>query len=90
MTNLTALMKKKFLLQVRDPRTLIIELVFPIIFIFSGLGLATIKFLKDGHPRLLSPTIFPSPSPLYYNSPYGDNFVNQYYKLNTSEWSDPH
>jgi hypothetical protein len=78
-TNLRALLKKKFLLQIRDPRTLVIELLFPIGFIFGGLGLATIKFLKDGHPRLLSPTIFPEPSPLYYNSPYGDTFVNSYF-----------
>lgn len=55
MTNLSALIKKKFLLQIRDPRTLVIEIVFPIIFIFAGLGLATLKFIKDGHPRLLSP-----------------------------------
>lgn len=89
-TNLSALLKKKFLLQIRDPRTLIIEVVFPIVFIFSGLGLATIKFLKDGHPRLLSPTIFPSPNPLYYNSPYGDTFVDSYFNtLNATEWSTP-
>jgi hypothetical protein len=67
-TNLRALLKKKFLLQIRDPRTLIIEIVFPIAFIFGGLGLSTIKFLKDGHPRLMSPTLFPSPNLLYYNS----------------------
>jgi len=66
-TNLKALTKKKFLLQIRDPRTLMIELVFPIIFIFAGLALSNIKFLKDGHPRLLSPTIFPAPNNLYYN-----------------------
>lgn len=46
-----------------------IELVFPIIFIFAGLALSNIKFLRDGHPRLLSPTIFPSPNELYYNTP---------------------
>ena len=88
MTNLSALLKKKFLLQIRDPRTLIIEVVFPIVFIFSGLGLATIKFLKDGHPRLMSPTVFPSPNPMYYNSPYADAFVGKYYNtLNATEWT---
>ncbi len=59
MTNLRALTKKKFLLQVRDVRTLVIEIAFPIFFIFAGLALSNIKFLKDGHPRVLSPTLFP-------------------------------
>ena len=59
-------------------------------FIFAGLGLATIKFLRDGHPRLLSPTIFPSPNPLIYNAPYGSVFVGNYYSLNRTEWSDPY
>lgn len=65
--NLKALLKKKALLQVRDPRTLIIEMMFPIIFIFAGLALATIKPIREGVPRLLSPSIFPTPSHLYYN-----------------------
>jgi hypothetical protein len=67
MLNLRALLKKKFLLQVRDQRTLIIELLFPIIFIFVGLALATNKPIKEGKPRLMSPSIFPEPSHLYYN-----------------------
>ena len=67
MLNLKALLKKKFLLAVRDPRTLIIDMLFPIIFIFAGLALATIKPIKEGKPRDLSPTIFPQPSHLVYN-----------------------
>lgn len=60
-------MKKKFLLQIRDVRTLIIEMLFPIIFIFAGLALATIKPIREGQPRLMSPSTFPAPSHLYYN-----------------------
>jgi hypothetical protein len=62
------LIKKKFFLQVRDTRTLIIELVFPIIFIFAGLGLATIKPIRQGIARPLTPAIMP-PSHLYFNNP---------------------
>lgn len=65
--SLQALLKKKFLVQVRDPRTLIIEMLFPIIFIFAGLALATVKPIKPGVPRALSPEIFPTPSHLYFN-----------------------
>jgi hypothetical protein len=67
MLNLRALIKKKFLLQIRDPRTLIIEIFFPIIFIFVGLALATIKPIREGKARALSPSIFPNPSHLYFN-----------------------
>jgi len=42
-------------------------MVFPIIFIFTGLALATIKPIREGVPRPLSPSQFPQPSPLYYN-----------------------
>lgn len=95
MTNLRALTKKKFLLQIRDSRTLVIELVFPIIFIFAGLALSNIKFLKDGHPRVLSPTQFPQPNLLYYNNPViegagkSEDFVNNYFTRNPKEWKQP-
>jgi ATP-binding cassette, subfamily A (ABC1), member 3 len=59
MLSLKSLLKKKWLLYVRDPRTLIIEMMFPIIFIFLGLFLATIKPIREGVPRPLNPTLFP-------------------------------
>ena len=65
--SLKALLKKKFLVQVRDPRTLVIEMLFPIIFIFAGLALATRKPIMPGVPRLLTPTMLPSPSHLVFN-----------------------
>lgn len=68
MLSLRSLLKKKWLLYVRDPRTLIIEMMFPIIFIFLGLFLATIKPIREGVPRPLSPTILPQPSHLLFNN----------------------
>ena len=68
MLSLRSLLKKKWLLYVRDPRTLIIEMMFPIIFIFLGLFLATIKPIREGVPRPLSPTILPQPSHLVFNN----------------------
>jgi hypothetical protein len=65
--SLKALLKKKFLVQVRDPRTLVIEMLFPIIFIFAGLALATRKPIMPGIPRVLTPTMLPSPSHLVFN-----------------------
>jgi hypothetical protein len=65
--SLRSLLRKKFFLQIRDQRTLIIEMLFPIIFIFVGLFLATIKPIKEGSPRYLSPEIMPTPSHLVYN-----------------------
>jgi hypothetical protein len=48
-------------------------MLFPIIFIFAGLALATVKPIKPGVPRPLSPSIFPTPSHLYFNDeiPFG-------------------
>jgi len=65
--SLSALLKKKLLVQIRDPRTLAIEMVFPIIFIFAGLALATIRPIKPGVARVLTPTMMPTPSHLVYN-----------------------
>ncbi len=43
---------------------------------------------------MLSPTIFPSPNHLYYNTPAGvtgdsNTFVSNYFSLNASEWTVP-
>lgn len=40
--NLGALLKKKFYLQIREPKTFLIEILFPIIFIFAGLALSSV------------------------------------------------
>jgi len=37
----------------------------------------------------MSPTIFPSPNPQFYNSPYAATFDSKYFsKLNETEWTD--
>jgi hypothetical protein len=89
-------LKKKFFVQYRDRRTIVIEQLFPIFFIFVGFALGTIKVFRDGAPRILSPTIFPSPNPLYYNSQTIagitdlSTIVGNYFSTgNASEWSTP-
>lgn len=67
MLSLKSLLKKKWLVQTRDLRTMVIEMLFPIIFIFLGLFLATIKPIREGVPRILTPTMFPEPSHLVFN-----------------------
>lgn len=52
-------MKKKFLMQIRDKKTLTIDTIFPIILILAGLALATISIFKNGVPREMSPYIYP-------------------------------
>jgi hypothetical protein len=42
-------------------------MLFPIIFIFAGLVLATMKPIQPGIPRVLTPTMLPSPSHLAFN-----------------------
>jgi hypothetical protein len=71
--SLKSLLKKKLLVQIRDPRTMIIEMLFPIIFIFIGLFLATIKPIREGVPIVLSPELFPEPSNIVFNEiiPHG-------------------
>jgi ATP-binding cassette subfamily A (ABC1) protein 3 len=75
--SLKALLKKKFLVQVRDPRTLVIEMLFPIIFIFAGLALATRKPIMPGIPRVLTPTMLPSPSHLVFNEQIPGGLITQ-------------
>lgn len=69
MLNLFALMKKKLTLQIRDVRTLMIEIFFPIIFIFAGLALANFAPFSNGRMKDLTLNQFPSPSHLIYNNP---------------------
>ena len=61
------------------------------VIIIVGMAISTVKMWYDGGPRFLSPTIFPSPNPLAYNTNPtngGDanDFVNNYLITNASEW----
>lgn len=46
-------------MQFRQPRTLMIEMFFPIVLIVAGLALSKIAVIKTGVPREMSPSIFP-------------------------------
>lgn len=50
---------KKLKMQFRQPRTLMIEMFFPIVLIVAGLALSKIAVIKTGVPREMSPSIFP-------------------------------
>ena len=49
------LTRKKILMQLRDKKTLFIDIVFPILLIIVGLELATIAVIKAGPDRPLMP-----------------------------------
>jgi len=53
-----ALLKKKILMQLRDLRTMVIEVFFPIILIVCGLALTTLLIQTDSDSRALSPELF--------------------------------
>ena len=53
------IMKKRFLMQIRDSKTLTVDTIFPIILILVGLALSTISIFKDGVPREMTPYIYP-------------------------------
>ena len=53
-----ALFRKKFLMQIRDKKTLGVDTLFPILLIIIGLALATISIFKDGDPRDMTPSLY--------------------------------
>ena len=55
MDQLKVMLKKKFLILLRDPRSLLIQLFFPCILVIFGLYLASIQFFYQGERRLLGP-----------------------------------
>mmetsp|Transcript_5474 Transcript_5474/g.5006 ORF Transcript_5474/g.5006 Transcript_5474/m.5006 type:complete len:80 (-) Transcript_5474:490-729(-) len=59
--------KKKILLQIRDLRSLCVEILFPIILILAGLGLIKLVFVEETQTGFMSPTMFPVNN-LLYNS----------------------
>lgn len=60
--------------------------------IIVGLALATVKIFYDGKPRLMSPSIFPEPNQLVYNTnglvgaTNPTNFITKYFP-NGPEWN---
>lgn len=57
-----ALIRKRILMQIRDQKILVVEVLFPVLMIILGMYLATIEILKSGGPLVLSvPDIYPNP-----------------------------
>ena len=67
-TQLRAMLRKKFLMQVRDSKTLSIDTIFPIFLILVGFALATVSFFKNGPSRQMTPFLYPSPLQMFYNA----------------------
>lgn len=62
-----ALLRKRFLMQIRDRKTLAVDTIFPILLIIVGLALSTISFFKEGPPREMSPFIYTDTLDMVYN-----------------------
>lgn len=66
--HMTAIMKKKILMQVRDMKTLVVDTIFPVTLIIFGMYLATVQVIKNGQSREMSVSgIYPAPINFIYN-----------------------
>jgi len=61
-------LKKKVLVQIRDKKTLGIDIFFPVILIITGLALSTVSIFKNGEARTMNPNIYPQPNNVYSNA----------------------
>jgi len=61
----SALLQKKILMLIRDPKNLFIEIFFPILLILGGLALSTVSIFFNGPSRDLSPSLFPQNNIVY-------------------------
>ena len=67
-SHFAALVKKKILVMIRDPKSFMMDFFFPIILIVSGLYVSQIELLSDNYPtRALTAYGFPEGNPLIYN-----------------------
>jgi len=67
--HMSAIFKKKILMQIRDTKTLMVDTIFPIALIILGMYLATIQIIKSGQAREMSvQSIYPSPIKFLYNT----------------------
>jgi hypothetical protein len=46
-------------MQIRDKKSLAVDTLFPIFLILIGLKLATVAFISNQNPRLMSPELLP-------------------------------
>lgn len=58
----SAIIRKRILMQIRDQKILVVEVLFPVLMIILGMYLATIEILSSGGPLILNvPNIYPNP-----------------------------
>lgn len=62
-----AILRKKILMQIRDRKTLAIDMVFPVLLIMAGLVLSTISFFKNGESRVMTPFMYADNLELVFN-----------------------
>lgn len=60
-SHLCVLLKKKTLMQIRDKKSLCIDLVFPLLLILVGLFLATTNFYSESVSMEMTPKVYPQP-----------------------------
>ena len=63
-----ALLLKKLILSKRNIKGLLVDLLVPILLIIIGVGLSTISFYRNSAQRPLSPTLFPNPQRVMFNT----------------------
>ena len=67
-THFLALVKKKLLVMVRDPKSFLMDFFFPMSLIYFGLYVSTIDLISQDYPkRIVSAYGFPHGLPLIYN-----------------------
>jgi len=57
------LIRKRILMQIRDQKILVVEILFPVLMIILGMYLATIEILKSGQALTLSAPEIYTPNP---------------------------
>lgn len=75
--DLNASLYKRLIQLIRDYKTLILEVVCPILLVLIGLIIANIDFVKDSPPKEFSTNLLPTPQNTFYvNSPYISKDLN--------------
>jgi hypothetical protein len=62
------LLKKRILMQIRDRKTLTIDLVFPLLLIIVGIFLTQVSFFSETGERQMTPFLYPEPLNIWKNN----------------------
>lgn len=68
-----ALLTKRFNVYKRDRAGLVCEVIVPFIMVLVGCSITKINLTKESTPRLLTPSLYPSPQRILLNK---DNVIN--------------